>query len=447
VIRTTLPTALLISRLPKKSQLAEQLRRADAPKRLDLDAFEAEVSRAGSLSAAEAKAVALPRQILTAQPLDTERGRALRDSVGGPERRAPSPVRSQKWSVHGVGLSGDPCLSHDGKTIYQLNQLSELTAFARSDGAQLWSLPLGGGWSFFKPQLSPDGKRLLITTSVTSGRDIQQVSMVDLQSREVKWKHDVSGWPVKAPATFSAEGNALISSHGDKRVGEYHAETGAPLFEVEIPTLRNDAFEDVPVLSTADGSTRIFTHQQYRETPALQEQYALGPSGEVRWMRQSDRDVGIVHGFSPDQKSVLIAGDSRITCRSVDTGDDEWTINAKFGGAYHPPVFSPEGSKIAVAGSDGLFVFDAESRQQLFAMTKTWQNWMHRHPLAFTPDASAVVALHDDGSLQHFTIDDDAQRALSTPAKRVEGWTADGQWGFVVAGGKLESIHLVPEDK
>jgi outer membrane protein assembly factor BamB len=453
-MRTTLPVPLLVSRLPKESRLAEQLLRPGAPRRLDLDAFDAEVKQCGVFTAAESKALKLTRKILAAQPLDTERGRALEAATSQPgsAKREASPVRSAVWSVTETEtLSGDPCLSRDGKTIFQLNSKAELMAFARVDGAKLWSLPLGGGYSFFKPQLSVDGKRMLITTADSSSRNIQQVSMVDLEQREVLWKHEVSGWPASAPATFTVGGGALVQDHGLQSISGLDPEKGEVEWEVTLKSMVANPITDSKPLATPDGSTVIFSHVC---SAGLNQTAIDAVSGDVRWShdRVGQDFCYYAHGLTPDGKSVLTTDRAGITCYAVDTGDQQWRIDAKLWSSRYPPVFSPDGTRMAINADEGLYVFEVATGKQLYGMTDTWTYPAKSNEIAFTPDGEKVVGMvhspHRDyahAGPTVFTLEDQRlQIPMQDTSPGEKGWTTDGEWGFVAHRKGLESIKLEP---
>jgi hypothetical protein len=441
--RTTLPTPLLISRLPEGSALAEKLGRPNAPKRLDLDGFDAEV-RGCALTADDKKALQLPREILAAQPIDTERGRAMRAAVGA---RDVSPVRTRAWKAVGENnLTGAPAVSPDGKTIYQVNVKSELGAFAREDGAKLWSVPLGACWSFYQPQLSRDGKRALITAQGAGKRDTQSVSLVDLTTREVKWRRDVGGWARSVPAIFTDGGLAVWADHGTNTLTAHEPELGLPVWSLPLPTMRGQTTWESPPLCTPDGKTVLFAHVGIDN---VLQQFALDAvSGEVRWKREMPQSpLGVTQTLSPDGKAVITGGHRGLWCHDLESGIELWTLPLEVGNVHSQPVLSPDGRRLAIAGRDGLYAIDLDSRTPVLKLTEhsAFPSLSGRQ-IAFTLDGAGVVGMRPGGPVERVSIDDASRTELSERFHEHDygptGWTADRHWGFVAQNKVLESFPL-----
>jgi outer membrane protein assembly factor BamB len=450
--RTSIPTSLLASRLPEGSPFAGHLRRSGAPSRLDLDGLDAEVRKFGApLGSPETSALALPRQILAAKPFDTERGRALEAAAGTAQLRSSSPVRSSEWFVQeSAPLSGAPVLSPNGKVVYQLNEHSELSAYARADGAKLWSLPVGGGWRFHRPQVSADGQRMVIST-IVDNRDEQQVTLVDLAKREVVWRRDLTGYPIDASASCTVDGQALVHDNGARTLAAYHRDTGEKIWELPLPKLANRTYTDAPALATE--SKVVFSH--LTESSKSLVQYGLDPhTGEVSWEHElPGTDFGFFcHGLTPDQQSMVTVDEKGVTCRSLETGEEEWRVNVPVGSTRRPPVFSPDGERMAIASISAFYISEVETGKQLLRVSDARNTRAPRvfsEPMAFTADGDSVFGLPCVGPVR-FNVGDQQEHVISIPERgedsKLLGWSTDGEWGFLSRGDSLESVPLKKAD-
>jgi WD40 repeat protein len=306
-----------------------------------------------------------------------------------------------------VGAVQDMSISADGSTLVVVG--TDATAVWSLDGDESFLAAVHGDGPSSTGQLSPDGRRLVITTGVQSSQ------VLDVATGEAITT------PFDGFARF-AEDDTLVAG------------TGAPALNLR----RVDA---------TDGSTigepvplGEFAPIAFAASPARDRLALAGPNGEVRLGREAPDggilletivgpEVGaIVRGltFTADGAGVIVVGTDGI--RIVDVVSGEVVGEPDVPGAMTAAV-SPDGELLAIGTVDGaVALLDATTFEPTGrALEGHVDNVVE---VAFRPDGGVFASLGRDGTIRLWDVD--GRRLLGSPLP-----AADADLLPVVAGGAL----------
>jgi WD40 repeat protein len=177
---------------------------------------------------------------------------------------------------------------------------------------------------------------------------------------------------------FSADGKRLAAAGADKVLRLYDVATGK-----ELRQFRGHTAEVNSVALSADGKTLASGGTSGDATARLWDADTGNP---LRPLHSPNRG-GLVSAvaFTPDGKSLLVAGDGEPTLFAVATGKEIRQYKGHRN-AVPAAAFSPDGKYLATAGGDSrIRVFDAATGEQLHAL-----NWAQ--------DSALCLAISEDSS-------------------------------------------------
>jgi WD40 repeat protein len=191
-------------------------------------------------------------------------------------------------------------------------------------------------------------------------------------------------------ATFSADGERVVTASTDKTARIWNAHTGHPLLEPlqHTDTVRSAAFSsDGQTLATAcsDGTARVWSTRTGLEiTPALR---------HGGWVR----DVA----FSPDNRRIVSASDDG-TARVWDAANGRpLTPPLVLHGGVEEPSFSKDGRLVLANNGSIARVWDSWSG---LPVTPPLNAFVKMLNVTFSPDAQYVSAVTGDGRIASWDI-------------------------------------------
>ena len=212
----------------------------------------------------------------------------------------------------------------------------------------------------FPSRFSPDGSRLL-----TVGRNLSSLRLWDLQSsRPPQVISDIQGQPIAA-ATFSPDGNRVVTASAGGVAHVWDAQTGSRLLTLQG---HGDALSDVVFsgdgarIATAslDGSVRVWDAR----TGAVLATFD-NIDGEVDLPRSAASNSSRTQGtgkpakvsFAADNLHVMTVSDI-VTVWNIESGESVQTLKAEGYYAYFDSaVISPDGSRVTAetrVGPEGV---------------------------------------------------------------------------------------------
>ncbi len=245
--------------------------------------------------------------------------------------------------------------------------------------------------------VSPDG------TLVATGSwddDIRVWDISSMEQRSVGSGEDAEAWiqPEKGDITdleFSPDGSALLAVGQDEFVGLFDIESRGVLSEAVGHTDGMQALAFNPdssllTFSDDDGDVWIWevgSDAEITEIPHIEE---IGTFS-------GDNEIGLL--YSPDGSYIVVESSFDVTQIDAVTGE---TINVLDGEPFaNSLAISPDSSLIAYAGSDGLFVFSAESGL-IVAQIST--HTLRANHLAFNADQTLIATASDDGTVRIYGL-------------------------------------------
>ncbi len=287
------------------------------------------------------------------------------------------------WLVYSP-LVNDLAFSPDGKRIACIRG-GKLTIWDVAEGRA--SLTIAGSNEVFRAAFSPDGKRIVAT-----GLDDTAKVWDAATGREILTLNGHNGQV--GCVAYSPDGARIVSGSLDKTVKVWDATSGKQLLTLtgHKSSVRDVAFspDGKRIASGADdGTMRLWEAATGRELLKIE--------GFV----EKNVFFGIGLAFSPDGKRVAGCGTSgtRTTLKvwDVATGREMRTFNGN-SGVPVSQAFSPDGTRIATAGDDGLVrIWDAANGQELFDFKG------HKGRVdcvAFSPDGKLLASGGIDGAVK-----------------------------------------------
>jgi len=183
-------------------------------------------------------------------------------------------------------------------------------------------------------------------------------------------------------AAYSPDGAKIVTTSGDGTALIRPAEGGSSLAKLvghlDTVTLAQFASDGHLITASADGTARIWN-----------------PRHGARLWSVHDPETFAFAGFSSDEKSALIVdGVGEVKILDAETGGVKQTVLLKRG-EYNTGDWSPDGSRLALAGTDGSALFEIPSGQ-LIAPLPAQRN-QSILSMAFSSDGSRLAVADDDG--------------------------------------------------
>jgi outer membrane protein assembly factor BamB len=410
--------------------------------RLTLSELDAAVERYAALGLGptprEAFALDRLRCVLGAPPLWT----AETPAVEPPPATTPaSEIRESEWSIpFANGTAGAPRLSADGSQLFQLDARAGLQVLARDSGEVQWSLPLCSSQHeyFQTPAVSPDGSSLFAAGG-TGYRDAFIVA-VDLDDRSVRWSQRLDGGQQLCPPQLTPDGKTLlVTTPGSQRLRAFDADTGDQRWELPLNGVRTHFPQ--PMAFSPDGGTAYCP--------------LMAPMGDAKLLAvdvaTGAEKWNVSHGSGVNVSGAVISGDGKtlfyaryngLTAVDTATGEVRWNTFVRIHeNVAHAPVLSPDGATVALAGERGLYVLDAATGAQRHLVES------ERFNVPAFIEGGAALLVQD--RLGRFCRVDAANGArtpvLDFPSNELtsEFLLAPGdRWAYAVQGGALKSIDL-----
>jgi len=230
--------------------------------------------------------------------------------------------------------------------------------------------------------------------------DIRVWDLAEMEQRSVGSGEDAEAWiqPEKGDIIwldFSVDGSAIVAVGQDEFVGLFDIATRDVLAEAVGHTDGMQALDFNPdgsllTFSDDDGDVWIWevgSGAEITEIPHIEE---IGTFS-------GDNETGLV--YSPDGAYIVVESSFEVTQIDATTGE---TINVLDGEPFANSVaVSPDSSLIAYAGSDGLFVFNANSGL-IVAQIST--HTLRLNHLEFNPEQTMIATASDDGTVRIYGL-------------------------------------------
>ena len=328
------------------------------------------------------------------------------DSLGVVQRDRLRPVAL--WDLPAIGAldlatrtpSASPAISEDGQTV----------ASARDDGQiSLWDASSG-------QLLSTLAGHVGEVTSLEFGHDDSQLLSSGIDQQAIVW--DVGTGEQVATfrghqgrvfaAEFSPSGQQVVTAGFDRSARIWQVELNAPIQSLagNLQSQGVALSSDGSQLATASvGGAALWDPKTGQRTLVL-------PMGEI----PKDERYAASVSFSPDDRTVATTHSSLVRLWNASSGAPGLVIEMPKGEGpgtedaqqgleswVWAAVFSPDGTRLATGGQDGLArIWDASSGRLISSCSG------HRssvNSLAWSPDGSKLVTASDDGTVRIWNIE------------------------------------------
>jgi outer membrane protein assembly factor BamB len=255
--------------------------------------------------------------------------------------RAPAATPVVAWATDvGGPVEAQVTTSPDERVLYVASLAGTLSALGRSDGAVLWSLPLGDR-AYATPCVADDG-------TIYVGSDAKKLFAV-APSGKVKWTLETEGDADSAPVA-TADGSVIVAGgrmvYGVNPFGQVRWRFAAKRKVFSSPAI-------------APGGRVIFGAQDHHV-------YALSSAGGLAWSTDLGADVdgtpavgedgGAVVGTDGDEVVRLEMDDGRIAWRSNVGGFVRGALSIARNGDILAGVYGPTPRQVRLRASDGSLV-------------------------------------------------------------------------------------------
>ena len=264
-------------------------------------------------------------------------------------------------------------LSRDGTRI----ATTGFDGFARvweTDGGRLLSAAHEPEGQLHGVALSPDGATLV------TGGDAKLAKVWDARSGSVLRFLEGHTSAVRF-ATYASDGGKIVTTSGDGTAKVWRADGGAPLANlvghVDTVNFAQIAADGHVITASNDSSARIW---DARRGPRL-------------WSATESKFVSFA-GFSGDGRTALIAdGAGAIKLLDAESGRLRQSLEVQRGN-YHAGAWSPDGSRLALAGKEASALFEIPSGRVVATLPA--QRPLSVLTLAFSPDGRHLAEADDD---------------------------------------------------
>jgi outer membrane protein assembly factor BamB len=445
--RTTVDRTRLARKLSQASPgspFAAQLRKAAEPHRLSLDQLETELHQhhhLGHLLRPDERQIYEPvRSILSARELFSNE---LPGPLG-PEVKKAAPTRfvapTQAWSSPVEDAIGRPVLGRDGAELFQLSRTGELFCFDPHNGDPTRSLRLSSGLTTFnEPQLTPDGKHLIIS-GMQKGSTLWKIN---LDTLAVEWKRERMAGEYWGTPAVGPDGTVSATVRGESQLEVLDPQTGKT--QVKI-TLEKHSFDVAFPRFSADGER---LHFSYRGADGKARHYGFDArTGEELWSHVPDSYQqyvwSILHG-----DTLLAFGDGKLEAIDSRSGVQLWETAMPVTASWYPPALSPDGKLMALPVQKGMALIDTSDgsvRQQFDTLL---QQGDFATPV-FTEDGAALIAHDNLGHHQRVEIDTGTVTPVGERPMAMHPYSdgyavaPGGRWSFHTYDRQLTAVELKP---
>ena len=235
-------------------------------------------------------------------------------------------------------------------------------------------------------------------------------------------------------ASFSPDGNVVVTVTEDNNVRVWDVKTGAPLTEL----LRHDTTVTT-VLVSPDGTVVLTTagNSVWLWNVA---------SGEKRFAEpwHHDGPVNTV-SFSPNGKLVLTTAGNSVWLWNVASGEKRFAEPWRHDGPVNTASFSPNGKLVATGCDDGnVRVWDVETGEA--RSTEPWKHNAKVNMVLFSPDGKLVLTGADNRVVRVWDVETGEEKANFQGDARLAQFSPNGN--FVVTT-QWDSVHVwnVPDGR
>jgi WD40 repeat protein/tetratricopeptide (TPR) repeat protein/tRNA A-37 threonylcarbamoyl transferase component Bud32 len=265
------------------------------------------------------------------------------------------------------------------------------------------ALALKGPKPFYPPVFSPDGTRIAVAQVSLPGED----GVVRIYDARSGAEALVLKGPTPFSLVFSPDGTRIAVTGmpppaGDGVVRVYDARSGAEALALKgpkplgLPVFSPDGtrIAVAPVSASGDGVVRVYDARSGAETLILK-----GPTPFAGTHALSFPPLV----FSPDGTRIAVApafalGDGVVRVYDAQSGAE--TLVLKGPQPLGAPAFSPDGTRIAAAGLDGVMrVYDTATGSEALVLKEAKVLPFGSSPM-FSPDGTRIAAVGGDGNLR-----------------------------------------------
>jgi WD40 repeat protein/Flp pilus assembly protein TadD len=281
---------------------------------------------------------------------------------GGVVRALDAWTGREVFTLKGPAGRGIPVFSSDGTRLAVVGNDGVVRVYDARTGKE--TLALKRPAPLASPTFSPDGTRLAVASASAEGQVVRVHDFVRVYDARTGEEVLALKGSALSP-TFSPDGT-LIAADGGSDLRVYNAKTGLENFALKGLAGRNPIFSpDGALIAARDGGgvVHVYDARTGKQTVAIKGSFAF------------DDPV-----FSPDGTHLAISGlanregpaqfsDGVLRMYDVKTGRETLAIKA----SPSRPTFSPDGMRIAIApashGGDGVVrVYDARTGQETLAL-------------------------------------------------------------------------------
>jgi WD40 repeat protein len=205
-------------------------------------------------------------------------------------------------------------------------------------------------------------------------------------------------FPGVLDVVFSPDGNKLATASGDGVAKVWDSWTGAELFSLDGDTSVLSRIQFSP-----DGSL-IATASEESNATARLSVFDTNTGNEIwRQTIKQDRIWGL--DFDPKGERIVTAGASGIIkLWEIATGKELMDV-PDYTASAGDATFSPDGSRLAIVGGDGLQIWDIKAKEKVFDLP-IHSSWIWA--VSFTSDGSKLATASTDGTTRviYMNVDD-----------------------------------------
>lgn len=434
------------------SPFAAQLRKASEPQRLNLDQLETELDQhhgLGHLLRPNERQVYEPvRSILSARDLFSTEVPSI--SASPVKKDAPSsfvaPTRA--WSTPAEDAVCRPVLGRNGAELFQLSRTGELLCFDPENGQPTRSLRLSSGLSgFYDPQLTADGKHLIISGQANGSR----LWKVNLETLEVEWKRELPAGKIWGKPAIGPDGIVAVHVRNQQQLEVLDPQTGDTVTTLKLEAETDpDQWANPPAPRfSADGERLHFSYfgadRQGRHLT-----FDARTGGEL-W-RQVEPYARYIWSIPCGETLLAFSGDGKLEALDARSGAQCWGTNTQLFGSDYPPVLSPDGKLLAVPVNKGMALIDTACGAVRHQVPTVIRAGDFTAPV-FTEDGAALIAHEDRGHFHRIDLATGGDTLVDAPASGKHPYS-DGyavapgaQWAFHTYDRQLKAVELKPREQ